>query len=314
MSEFEDCIIRNYENYDYFRFRVQFSNQKVFICGGPVLNNTIDASFRQRFVISLSDGISFVLAEAFKDYFKDNNYPDLLVFEDNIAQISSVILIFLESPGALVELGMFITKPEFYKKLLIVVPHEEIKEQESFIYLGPLEHIKRKYNDSVLVYPWPERGENYDNNHIKDLMNSLKHKISNQDNTQKFHIENSAHISFLIAEVIRLSYPIILDEIQYALIALNIDIKESVVLRYLYLLRALGYIDIYEYSRYKYYYPKKEYKDTQFLSFGVGKNGRSLDENKFIIELRRTYLLDDKNDYSKKRQSAIKQISIILKK
>lgn len=313
MSDFEDCIISNYENYDHSQFRVQFSNQKVFICGGAVPNNSTMASFRQRFTLKLSNrDINFVLAENFKDYFKYNNYPDLFIFEDDIAKISSVILVFLESPGSLVEFGMFITNPDFCKKLLIVVPSEEIKEQNSFIYLGPLEHIKRKHPESFFACPWPEKDNpSYNNEHIRDLIDSLDEKISVQGKTQKFSKENPAHISFLIAEIIRLSYPIILDEIQYALMALNIEIKNSLVSRCLYLLKSLDYIDTYEYSSYKYYYPRKEYKKSQFISWGTGKNGRSFDEIQFLIELRKSYILDTSSS-SYKRQSALKQISSFL--
>ncbi len=313
MSNFEDCIISNYENYDHSQFRVQFSNQKVFICGGPVPNDAIMASFRQRFVLKLSnENINFVLAENFKDYFKYNNYPDLFIFEDDIAKISSIILVFLESPGSLVEFGMFITNPDFCKKLLIVVPSQEIMEQSSFIYLGPLEYIKRKHPESFFACPWPEKNDpNYNKEHIRDLINSLSDKISTQAKTQKFSKENLAHISFLIAEIIRLSYPIILDEIQYALMALNIEIKDSLVSRCLYLLKSLDYIDTYEYSSYKYYYPRKEYKKAQFISWGTGKNGRCFDESQFLIKLRSSYLSDTSSS-SCKRQSALKQISNFL--
>ncbi|MCQ9122065.1 retron St85 family effector protein [Rodentibacter pneumotropicus] len=288
-----------------------FLIKKSLFVGGAVPDNSVAASFRQRVVISMPDDIPFVLAETFKDYFKDNRYPDLLVFEDDIAQISSVILIFLESPGSLVELGMFISKPEFYKKLLIIAPQEEVHGHESFIYLGPLKHIKRKYSDSILIYPWPKKEQPYDKEHVNDVISSLKNKLSRQHKSQKFTMGNSAHISFFIAEIIRLSYPIILEEIQYALMAFNVDIKDSFVSRYLYLLKILEYIDVYEYSGYKYYYPRKEFKDIQFLYFGIGASKRGFDESGFKMKLKQSYL-SETDESSKKRQSAMKQISTIL--
>lgn len=311
MSKFEDCIIANYGRYDFNSFKINLSKKKVFVCGGPVLDEKVDASFRQRFVIGSSNKIDVVLAESFKDYFKDNTYSDLLVFEDDIATISSMIVIFLESPGSFVELGMFIARPVFYSKILIVAPHEETKEQDSFIYLGPLEHIRKKYNDSVVIYPWPKCGESYDKDHIDDLITVLERKIASQGLTKKFDLNDIGHISFLIAEIIRLSYPIILDEIELALYALNIDINQSRVKSLLYLLINLEYINFYEYSRYKYYYPIKKHSKIPFVSFGSDKNKIPFNESNFLLSIRQSYLVNN-TEQDKKRQAANREIGKIL--
>lgn len=311
MSKFEDCIIANYGRYDFNSFKINLSKKKVFVCGGAVLDEKVDASFRQRFVIGSSNKIDVVLAESFKDYFKDNTYSDLLVFEDDIATISSMIVIFLESPGSFVELGMFIARPVFYSKMLIVAPHEETKEQDSFIYLGPLEHIRKKYNDSVVIYPWPKCGESYDKDHMDDLITVLERKIASQGLTQKFDLNDIGHISFLIAEIIRLSYPIILDEIELALLSLNIEINQSRVKSLLYLLIKLEYVNFYEYSRYKYYYPMKEHSKTPFVSFGSDRNKIPFNKSQFLLSIRQSYLLSN-TEQDKKRQAANREIGKIL--
>lgn len=313
MNKFDDTIIAHYEKYQGLlgQFRVNLTNRKVFICGGPVLNDQIDCSFRQRFIIALNSNVNYILAEDFKDYLKDNNYSDLLSFEDDIAHLSSIIMIFLESPGSLVELGMFITKPNFYKKILIVAPRDEIELEDSFIYLGPIEHIKKKHNDSVTIYPWPEKGESYDNTHIQDLKCELENKLSKQIATQSFNKDDVGHLSFLIVEIIRLSYPIILDEIELSLLALDMNILQSRVKSLLYLLNKLGYIGYFRYSRYKYYYPMREYKSIPFVNFGSNKDGVIFDEGKYIISLKRSYILGQ-SESDKKRAAASKEIIKLL--
>lgn len=50
---------------------------------------------------------SLVLVEEFKDWLHDSIYPDLLTFESDLAETASLVVISLESPGALAELGSF---------------------------------------------------------------------------------------------------------------------------------------------------------------------------------------------------------------
>jgi len=223
--EFENEIIKEFEELDTRNFRVNLSQHHLFLCGGNVdAKSKIPPSFRDRLLTYTADNEddihnSFVLAESFKDYFKENRYTDLLAFEEDIASLSTLIIILLESPGSLVELGMFCNKPEFYKKLLIVAPQEHIQSEDSFIYLGPLEYIRKKDNSSVAIYPWPDSlVSEYDEENINDLCENIKQKLKLIPKTETFNPEKSGHIALLIYELIRLSYPILIGEIEIALL------------------------------------------------------------------------------------------------
>ena len=141
--EFENKLIEEFSKLDSNKFSILLSKHHIFLCGGPVdVTKTIPPSFRDRFIGYAAKNDShrhihdaLICAENFKDYFKEDRYTDLLVFEDEIANLSTLVLIFLESPGSLVELGIFCTKPNFYKKLVIVAPQKEIQEEDSFIFL-----------------------------------------------------------------------------------------------------------------------------------------------------------------------------------
>lgn len=317
--QFENSIVDTFGAYDTSSFRVQFIDHRLFICGGAVdVTQPIPLSFRQRFIEKLAiSAPSFedevVLAETFKDYFKEHAYSDLLTFEDDIAHIASVIIIFLESPGSLVELGMFCTKPEFYKKLLIIAPSHEVEREDSFIYLGPLEHIKKKEKNSVAVYPWPSKGVlEYDDIHLQDLVETLTQKLEGAKKTQRFNAENAGHVALLIIEIVRLSYPILLQEIELALASLEMEVSQSQVTRSLYLLQKLSYVATYEYSGYKYYYPTSQRKKPR-VKFGGSKNGNPFDESKVMMGLKMAYVTDTKNASARKRLAAGKEIQKVLK-
>ncbi|WP_424411600.1 retron St85 family effector protein [Pasteurella sp. PK-2025] len=316
-KSFEDYLIEIFENYDISQFKILLTNQKIFICGGQVADKSPPyLSFRHFFIekLNCSSKLKIILAEEFKDFFKE--YSDLLTFEDDIARIASIVIIFLESPGSLVELGIFISRPDFYNKLLIIAPFDKVSAEDSFIYLGPLEHIKKKHTNSVSIYPWlidkPQECLDSLQESSDDLLYMLREKLKNQGNTKKFNENDSSHITFLIAEIIRVFYPLNLDDIEYSLMSLNLTIKTKDIRKYLYLLKKLEYICSYEYSGYKFYYPAKEYVKANFINFGVDKNKKSFDEKQSQVACRQ-YYIDSENQGARKRGYALREINKILK-
>lgn len=314
-KKFEDAIILAFQKQDVGDFRVNLERLHFFVCGGVVdATAQTPPSFRDRFYSHtackhqrIHDSIIF--AETFKDYFKENAYSDLFVFEEEIASISSLVIIFLESPGSLVELGMFCAKPDFYKKLVIVVPQEHIQTEDSFIFLGPLQNIRKKEPTSIAVYPWPDAGAaGYDVEHIEDLCEIVDQKISKMPNSLKFDNACSGHMAFLVAEIIRICFPILIGEIQLAVEALEIDITLSQLNRHIYLLEKLKIVSSYSYSSgYKYYYPTSD--SLAWVAFG---KARLFDVQKVRMSMHQAYALDD-DSQSKKRRNALKQIKIIMK-
>ena len=310
---FENILIEALEKVDITKERVDVSTLSFFVCGGLV-NAACETppSFRDRFcsyTATNSQDIydSIVLAESFKDYFKENAYPDLLLFEDEIANISSLVTIFLESPGSLVELGMFCNKPSFYKKLLIVAPQDKINGEDSFIYLGPLENIRKKEPSSVVIYPWPDpKVPKYENEHLIDLCELIVKKIKKADKSEKFLHENTGHIALLISDIITLSYPILIGEIELCLEALDLTISSTAISRHIYLLTKLNIIGSYQYSGHKYYYPKV--KDHSYLNF---IRSRGFDYQKVQMRLRQSFSNSD-SPSDRKRRSAFKEIRKLI--
>ncbi|GGO73507.1 retron St85 family effector protein [Bowmanella pacifica] len=310
-SKFEDTLIEAFEDLSTQKFKVNLETHHLFVCGGEVdAKADYPLSFRDHLISYSASKFSdihdsIVQAETFKDYFKENAYPDLLVFEEEIANLASLVIIFLESPGSLVELGMFCTKPDFFNKLIIIAPQEEVEGEDSFIYLGPLENIKKKEPTAVAVYPWPVKGEKYENSHLEDLCKSIEEKLSSLPKNVEFRKSNSGHVALLIAEIIRIGYPMILSEIEFVLMALELDIKQSEITRHIYLLNKLKIIDSIFYSRYRYYYSKQP--QTRILNFGKLSTGKGFDEQSVRMKIQQSFLISG-DDLSRKRKNAMKQI------
>lgn len=316
-KEYENSLIKVFEHLDTNNFYVNLQPNKLFLCGGKVdIKETIPPSFRDRLLgytaetdMELHD--SFVLAEAFKDYFKDNYYTDLLAFENDIAYISTLVIIFLESAGSLVELGLFCNKPEIYNKLLIIAPQKEIEGEDSFIYLGPIEYIRKKNTTSIEIMPWPSKDIlEYDKDNLSELCASINAKINTQSKVEMFKQENSGHIAHLICAIVTMSYPILLSEIELVLYSLDIDTTQSRIARLLYLLQKIDLIKTFKRSHYTYYYPVDN--KVKKIKFGMTKNNVRLDERNARVSILQSFS-SAQNEPSIKRKNALKQIIALHK-
>jgi hypothetical protein len=311
MKKFEDQLIFEFQDFEHARFNVSFLPPKVFLCGGEVdVTSPIPKSARERLVAHFAAHENelhkaCIQAEKFKDYFKEGAYSDLLEFESDIANIATMIIICLESPGALVELGLFCMDPIAMGKLLIIAPQEELAGENSFIFLGPLEYLKGKVNDSVVAYPWPNP-DVLEYEHTNMMVSDIKQKLEKMQKNQQFSEKNSAHIAFLIHDIIMLAHPITITEIQYALLAFKVEVEERVVSRLLYLLEKIGLIAHTVYSSVTYFYDSPG--SVRRIKFGVDTKGKTRDSPALVIAFRSIYILGD-DELSKKRTLVLKHIN-----
>jgi len=313
-SAYETELVTHFSLLDFDKFTVNMFPPKIFVCGGPVdTGQLIPQSLRERIKNYLDDNNpdlfnALVMAENFVDYFKDGAYSNLLQFEDDIANISTLIVICLESAGSLVEFGMFCNKKEVQDKLLIYVSSEKVAKKDSFIYLGPLQGLKKKSEANVATYPFPDpEVEEFDE--IELVIQDLENRINSVRKHYKFDFENSGHLALLIYEIITLAEPIKLHEIKLALTSIGIgEIKLNDITRLLYLLEKLNLIGEEEYSTVPYYYAK--IRDLKRVSFGMAKGDTIFNRETVFMAIRQSFLNYDKSDeVSKKRFYATKRIN-----
>lgn len=308
--DFENALIEEFGVFDSSKFTVSFVPHKIFICGGKTDGNSlIPESLRERIINHFDDSDdeiykACIKAEDFKDYFREGAYSDLLEFEADIANIATLIIICLESPGSLVELGMFCNNPSLSHRLIAIAPQDKVEAKDSFIYLGPLANLISADESSVLVYPWPDPAvAKYD--HIELIALDISKKLEKSRKTENFDLKNSAHIAFLIYDIVLLAHPIKISEIELALSAMDIDIKEKTISRLLYLLDQIGLVKQTIYSSVSYYYDVSG--GERRVKFGTTKGGAIRDTPTIKMKLRQSYVLQD-DESSKKRKLALQQI------
>jgi hypothetical protein len=120
-------------------------NGLIFLCGANKGINTPSKRREavKRFIESCSQDYRVVYAEPFfEEFSKDNSRKkefNLLDLEEDISKISDLIIIILESPGSICELGAF--SRALFRNKLVVINNSDYLTEDSFINGGPLKAV-----------------------------------------------------------------------------------------------------------------------------------------------------------------------------
>jgi hypothetical protein len=150
----------------------------IFLCGGPTDIRSVnpisvrDAIYRE---LAKDDSIDrrIRVAEHYKDWSHDSIYRDLVSFERHLAELSSVIVLVLESAGSIAELGLFSVIAEFQRKLIVFIEPDHY-QSVSFIRLGPVDYLEKQHDNIAECHRWTsdEKGV-FDPKTTQDIQSDL---------------------------------------------------------------------------------------------------------------------------------------------
>ncbi|MCZ4074945.1 retron St85 family effector protein [Agrobacterium sp. LMR679] len=246
-TEASDPRLKFIKYIDIDEARVLLEPRLLFICGGPVdVKSISNHSVRNMFMNSageeLEDIEGFVLAENYKDW--STGYHNLSEFENDIAYISSLVVIFLESEGALAEFGLFFANERLRPKLVAVV-HDEFHRADSFIKFGLLDPMEKDDEESVRVYSIDHRDINsVTKKEVKDILIDVTDHASRKIKSEKFDRKNRGHYIFLIFQIVDLFASLTKGEIVKFLDILQFSSLKKDIDSALYILKKFNLIDI----------------------------------------------------------------------
>ena len=167
---------------DLQKSKVKKGTLKLTVFGGPNHDhNGTPKSQRSIFLLRsthLAD--AFVVPEDFKNWNHFGVYDDLLTFEEDICSASDSVLIFLESAGSIAEFGFLIKHPQIAQKLHVVIQNSFYQE-DSFIRLGLLNHLKNKFDDSKIIVSQNNDLQVEECNHIVQLIKDAFKKNTKEE-------------------------------------------------------------------------------------------------------------------------------------
>lgn len=214
-------------------------------------------SLRDAFVRWLQEGRpdlskKLLLPESFEDWNNFDTYPDLLAFEEDLGYVTSVVVIFLEAPGSIAELGSFSQIPSL-RDQLVVVTFDSRHPKKSFISLGPLRQIENRDNQSVCVIP--NRGASGFVKDVDVLMEAVSSKMASPRGGRRFEPCDKKHQILLALDVITLLEVATISDIRKWFIHFLVDVLDGRVRQILFTLEKANLIQVKRYGGYVFYLP-----------------------------------------------------------
>lgn len=240
----------------------------IFLCGGhtsdPKHAGLPYESVRDyffRYIKTDNPGIAkrLKLAEEINDWFDQGVFADLLELEEYLADLSDVIILFVESPGSIAELGAFATSDTVRPKILTII--NSLHQERSFIADGPVRRLKSADPALVYSYAWDSEADHFnDETNIEtfqDLSLELTGILLKRELTahkeRKLNLNSPGHAMLVIADLTDIIGITSSREINDCLKALGKDVHRNVLHKYLYLLEKLRIIKKLDYSNQVYY-------------------------------------------------------------
>ena len=219
----------------------------------------------------------------------EENY-NLVDFEKDAGCLSNGILLFLEGPGALAELGAFCTDEILCERLLVVLSQEHY-DADSFISLGPIKRIVDKHTDgSICVVPTTKDAHAFEKE-VVGVGESLRKKVKTlPKKTMQFNADGKRDQFLLIADLIELFGALDEDELGVLLKFMKVNppnlkrmLKQLVLFGLI--IKSTGYTD-------RFYVPPKQ--RNKFLNY-TATAGLKFEKAPFWLTRVLPVLKEDKN-------------------
>lgn len=228
----------------------------------------------------------------------------MVSFESHLAELSSVIVLVLESPGSIAELGLFSVIKEFQSKLLVIVETDHYTSP-SFIRMGPIDFLEKALGNPAECHRWLIETNNkkvFDPSAAEDLQPELAEAILNRalKSTPERHFQADSWLdkALLLCDLLNFCAALTLREIHRLYEGIGCKITESEVRQIVYVLEKVGLIAMEPKGAQRFYVG---IEPRQFFQFHTGKG--NFDLSRFRSDLLALYERQDK-----KRFRAIQEV------
>lgn len=273
----------------------------IFLCGGPTdIKSVHPVSIRDAIHRELAKDRDIEdrirVAEDYKDWSHDAIYRDLVSFERHLAELSSVIVLVLESPGSIAELGLFSIIDEFKNKLLVFIETRHYQE-DSFIKLGPINYLEKTHNNAAECHRWTQgRGGVFDPVAAEqlqpELAEAIKLRAGKPTPERNFDPDTWLDSALLACDLLGLCSALTIRELRQLLVGLGCNRSESEVKQIVFLLERVGLLTMEPKGDQRFYISTTE---REHLKFGF--KDENFDIMRFRSDLLANYAAEDKKRF-----------------
>jgi len=292
--------------------RVELSNSPiVLLCGGKVAfkDRPEDpdpeiASIRHA-ITQKQPEYEFFRPEEITSWQNDAVFKNLMSFEADLASICTLVVLVLESAGAIAELGAF-SQLDGLRKKLIVIKSGTFNDDTSFINLGILRHIREEHETSVKSYPWNiNNPSSIQDDVIEDIIHDIQLELNSLPKSSVLKLSLNSHEIVLICELLTLFVALKEKEILIYLQEIGVDINKAKLKGKLFLLTEFKLIKRYEYGGSHFYIRTNEIYHKLRLT---PKKDKSIDALRVPIECIQYY----EENKDRHRSKAIKEAAQVI--
>lgn len=255
----------------------------IFLCGGKTAPKSKKVqSLRDAFLKipqnPVLDGRDVLLAERVNTFHMERPaYDNLLDFELDFAQVCDLVLLISESAGSIAELGCFAMNDAIASRLLVVVRDCYLQE-DSFIKLGPLNHLEKKYGERAYFVLRDEdigatsrslKGVNI--NTLRDrLKNPVNLRMEEVRSKTSFDPKHVGHIIKLLVGFTQEFGGLTAAELRQLSLGFNVTLSEKRIDRLLLCAEAARWVHREKLGFEKYYFALPTKKDALQVRFEKG--------------------------------------------
>lgn len=275
----------------------------VFLCGGPIPEGDKLESARQFALERVKEngeelhGRRVIVAEKATDLLQGTDFTNLLDFENYLAALASCIVIFVESPGSIAELGCFSVMKHVSPKLLIIFEQRFADGAPSFITRGPIELLRKARDGSVQAFPYSDHSQSPPQVHRPyleecwdDIAAAIGETVRNPVNDAVLDGNALPHRLLLISDIVDLLIASRLGEIMSAIEYFGVQISQGDLAKSLRLLQKFEFIATRTYGRETFYISIDK---TTRISYRSTQPGRIFDRQRFQFLILKKYKVED---------------------
>ncbi len=197
-----------------------------------------------------------IVPESYEDWSDFDTYSDLLLFERDLGCLTGAVLVFVETPGAIAELGAFSQIDSLSQRLLIVVT-ESRHPKKSFISLGPIRSVTETQKQLFSVCVIPDGKAETLVAHMHVVMGTLDDKRRRKTGSAVFNKDDPQHQILLVLDLINLFLVTTILEIQTLARHFGVELPLRRLNQILFTLQKTQLITSQHYGNTQYFVPKR---------------------------------------------------------
>ena len=276
------------------RCKIQQTPGLIFLCGGKIAKHGTYESARDYFNRQLKREKPTIasrvrLAEEINEWFQqDNVFPDLLEFENYLAHLADITVLFVESPGSIAELGAFANSDDISPKTLAVLNNSHVSAG-SFISDGPIRKLRNGNEDHVHYYTWNSDDLDSEGTKIEfgeltnELVTFLETIEAARPKKPSLKLSERGHALLLVADLIRMPGVATISELLECLSALECEADRKTLKRYLSVLQSVGFVTAHRRSNQTFFV---RVSDRRFIRYAYREGALFRDQSRIRNELK----------------------------